>query len=85
VRRLRQAHQETAVKTKIHALEPMLEALRIKQTVSLDECLALFAELRAATGATPPPFDLSGNQWCALVNLAVARHKTPNTEAQRAA
>lgn len=62
----------------IHALAPMLEALRIEQTVSFDECQSLFAELFAATGGTPPLSELSGNQWCALVNLAVARHKTPN-------
>lgn len=62
----------------IHGLEPMLQALRIEQTVSFYECQALFAELFAATGGTPPVWELSGNQWCALVNLAVARHKTPN-------
>ena len=64
-------------KPKIHALAPMLKALGIEQTVSFDQCLALCAELHEKTGATPPPFELSGNQWCALVNLAVARHKPP--------
>ena len=61
------------------ALEPMLTALGIKQTVSFDECCALFRELESATGATPPPFELSGNQWCALVNLAVDRHGKANS------
>ena len=58
----------------ILGLAPMLDALRIKQAVSHDECAALFKELREKTGATPPAFELSGNQWCALVNLAVARY-----------
>ena len=62
----------------IHALAPMLDALRIKQAVSVDECGALFAELREKTGATPSAFELSGNQWCALVNLAVARYGAGN-------
>jgi hypothetical protein len=62
-----------SAKKPIVALAPMLDALRIRQVVSLDESLALFGELRQATGQTPPPFDVSGNQWCALVNLAIAR------------
>lgn len=57
----------------IHALAPMLEALRIKQVVSHDECAALWLELHTACGNTPPPFSISGNQWTALVNLALAR------------
>lgn len=58
----------------IHALAPMLGALRIKQVVSHDECAALWRELHAAcASATPPPFELSGNQWTALLNLAIAR------------
>ena len=64
-------------KEPIHALAPMLAALRIKQTVSFDECCALWSELHAVTSRTPPPFELSGNQWCALVNLAIARHGAP--------
>ena len=59
-------------------LAPMLNALRIKQTVSFEESEALFTELHGATGATPPPFELSGNQWCALVNLAIARYSGRN-------
>ena len=62
----------------ILGLAPMLEALRVKRTVSIDECGALFAELREKTGAAPPAFELSGNQWCALVNLAVARYGVGN-------
>lgn len=70
-------------KPKIHALAPMLNALRIKQTVSFDECCALFVELHEKTGSSPPPFEISGNQWCALVNLAIARYGTPNEQGQR--
>ena len=62
----------------ILGLAPMLDALRIKQTVSHDECLALFKELREKTDASVPSFELSGNQWCALVNLAVARYGAGN-------
>lgn len=62
---------------KIHALQPMLDALRIKQAVSFDDCSALFQEVANKTGMLPPPFELSGNQWCALVNLAIARFATP--------
>lgn len=69
----------------ILALAPMLKALRIEQVITYDECCAMMAELRAATGKAPAPFELSGNEWCALMNLAVARHAQPNTEAQRAA
>ena len=69
-------------KPKIQALAPMLDALGIEQVVTLDECCAMLAELRSATGATVPPSELSGNQWCALMNLAIARHKTPNVGAK---
>jgi hypothetical protein len=58
----------------ILALAPMLEALSIKQTVSFDECSALFSELFAVTRSNPNPPELSGNEWCALVNLAMARY-----------
>lgn len=72
-------------KDKIHALAPMLAALQIKQIVSFDQAAALFAEMHEKTGATPPPFETSGNQWCALVNLAVHRYhlaagKTPESQ-----
>lgn len=60
-------------KDKIHALAPMLEALQIKQVVSFEEAQALFAEMHEKTGGTPRPFEISGNQWCALINLAVHR------------
>ena len=66
-------------KEPIRALAPMLAALRIRQVVSLDECAALWSELHAVTSRMPPPFELSGNQWCALVNLAIARHGAPPT------
>ena len=56
----------------------MLEALGIEQTVSFDECYALLGELFAVTRRGPKPAELSGNEWCALVNLALARHKKPN-------
>jgi hypothetical protein len=65
---------------KIHTLAPMLSALHIKQTVSFDECSGLFAELREKTGATVPVGELSGNQWCALVNLAIARYQDRTAE-----
>lgn len=58
---------------KIHALAPMLDALHIKQAVTFQEAQSLFTELASKSGSLPPPFELSGNQWCALVNLAVAR------------
>jgi hypothetical protein len=61
-------------KTTIHDLATMLAALGIKQTISFEQSSWLFAEMHSKTGATPPPFELSGNQWCALVNLAVARY-----------
>ena len=73
-------------KTKpIIALAPMLKALRIEQVITYDECCAMMAELRAATGKSPPPFELSGNEWCALMNLAVARQKQHNTDAEQPA
>ena len=62
---------------KIHALQPMLDALHIKQDVSFDDCSSLFREVASKTGMSPPPFELSGNQWCALVNLAIARFLKP--------
>ena len=65
---------------KIHALQPMLDALHIKQTVSFDDCNSLFREVATKTGSAPPPFELSGNQWYALVNLAIARFVKPVTQ-----
>lgn len=62
----------------ILGLAPMLEALGIEQAVSFDECYALLGELFAATRCSPKLGELSGNEWCALVNLALARHKGPN-------
>lgn len=59
-------------------LAPMLEALGIEQTVSFNDCYALLGELFAVTRRNPKPSELSGNEWCALVNLALARHKKPN-------
>jgi hypothetical protein len=56
---------------KIHALPPMLGALHIKQTVTFDEALGLITKVAQASGSPMPPFELSGNQWCALANLAV--------------
>jgi hypothetical protein len=67
---------------KIKGLQPMFAALRIKQTVSFDECQRLFGEMRAANCITPPNFEISGNEWCALVNLAVSRFaNAPRTDA----
>ena len=62
----------------------MLEALGIEQTVSFDDCYALLGELFAVTRRSPKLAELSGNEWCALVNLAMARHKKPNVGAERA-
>lgn len=61
-------------------LAPMLEALGIEQTVSFDDCYALLGELFAVTRCSPKVPELSGNEWCALVNLALARHKGHNAE-----
>ena len=59
-------------------LAPMLDALGIEQTVSFNDCYALLGELFAVTRHSPKVGELSGNEWCALVNLALARHKKPN-------
>lgn len=75
------ARQARAKIGEMLALAPMLNALRIRQTVSFEESEALFTELSNATGSTPPPFALSGNQWCALVNLAIARYGGSTTPA----
>jgi len=32
------------------------------------------------TRRSPKVGELSGNEWCALVNLAMARHKKPNAQ-----
>lgn len=64
----------------ILGLAPMLEALGVEQTVSFNDCYALLGELFAVTRRSPKPAELSGNEWCALVNLALARHKGPNVE-----
>ncbi len=61
-------------------LAPILEALGIEQTLSFDDCYALLGELFAVTRHSPKVGELSGNEWCALVNLALARHKGPNAE-----
>jgi hypothetical protein len=68
-----QPAQEPVMQEKIHALKPMLEALRIKQVVSFSESQNLLVEVANKSGMLPPAFEISGNQWCALVNLAVAR------------
>ena len=70
---LAQPVQEPVMQEKIHALKPMLEALRIKQVVSFSESQNLLVEVANKSGMLPPAFEISGNQWCALVNLAVAR------------
>ena len=62
-------------------LAPMLEALGVEQAVSFNDCYALLGELFAATRCSPKVGELSGNEWCALVNLALARHKGPNARA----
>jgi len=74
---LAQPAQEPVASEKIHDLQTMLDVLRIKQTVKFDDCSALFGEVARKTGMKPPPFELSGNQWCALVNLAVAKFAAP--------
>jgi len=61
------------MKEKIHDLKTALEVLRIEQTVSFDDCQKLMTDVHDKTGFTPPNFEISGNQWCVLVNLAVAR------------
>ena len=61
------------MKEKIHDLKTALAALRIEQTVSFDDCQKLMTDVHDKTGFMPPNFEISGNQWCALVNLAVAR------------
>jgi len=76
------------MKEKIHDLKTALEVLRIEQTVSFDDCQKLMTDVHDKTGFTPPNFEISGNQWCVLVNLAVARfgNTTPPyvpTERQR--
>ena len=58
---------------KIHDLQTALEVLRIKQTVSFEDCQKIITEVNEKTGFMPPSFEISGNQWCVLVNLAVAR------------
>lgn len=61
------------MKEKIHDLKTALEVLRIQQTVPFDDCQKLMTDVHDKTGFTPPNFEISGNQWCVLVNLAVAR------------
>ena len=61
------------MKEKIHDLKTALNVLRIQQTVSFDDCQKLMTDVHDKTGFTPPNFEISGNQWCVLVNLAVAR------------
>jgi len=71
--KLQEPTQALVMQEKIHALKPMLEALRIKQVVSFSESQNLLAEVANKSGMLPPAFEISGNQWCALVNLAVTR------------
>jgi len=66
-------------------LAPMLEALGIKQAASFNDCYALLGELFAVTRCSPKPSELSGNEWCALVNLALARHNLLNSAPSGAA
>ena len=56
------------------ALQEMLEALRIEQAVSFAEANDLWNALHAVTRAQTPPFTVSGNEFCALINLAVHRY-----------
>lgn len=67
------AKRGSILNKKIHALAPMLGALNIKQSVTFDEANMLFADVAKASGDPPPAFAISGNQWTAIVNLAVAR------------
>lgn len=60
------------------ALAQILQSLGIEQRVSFDDSQKLWAEFYEKTGSTPPPFEMSGNQWCALLNLALERHCQPN-------
>ena len=60
------------------ALAQILQALGIEQRVSFDDSQKLWAEFYEKTGSTPPPFEMSGNQWCALLNLALERHCPSN-------
>ena len=62
------------------ALAQILQALGIEQRVSFDDSQKLWAEFYEKTGSTPPPFEMSGNQWCALLNLALERHCPSNAE-----
>ena len=75
------------MKEKIHDLKTALEVLRIQQTVSFDDCQKLMTDVHEKTGFTPPNFEISGNQWCVLVNLAVARFGNttlpPGTESHK--
>ena len=56
------------------ALQEMLEALRVEQAVSFAEAADLWSALRAVTDVQTPPFTVSGNEFCALINLAVHRY-----------
>ena len=64
------------------ALAQILQALGIEQRVSFDDSQNLWAEFYEKTGSTPPPFEMSGNQWCALLNLALERHCPSNDQVQ---
>ena len=59
----------------ILGLAQMLEALGIEQTVNFKDCNSLLGELFAVTRCSPKAGELSGNEWCALVNLALIRYK----------
>lgn len=56
------------------ALQEMLEALQVEQAVSFAEAADLWGALHAVTRVHTPPFETSGNEFCALINLAVHRY-----------
>lgn len=58
------------------ALQEILEALQVKQTVSFAEAANLWNALHSVTRVQTPPFETSGNEFCALINLAVHQYGT---------
>ena len=55
-------------------LQEMLDALQVEQTVSFAEALDLWTSLHSVTRVQTPPFETSGNEFCALINLAIHRY-----------
>lgn len=60
----------------IQSLDAMLRAMRVQQTITLNEAGALLQEMHTATGQSVWP-GLSGNDVCAFANLVLARHSHP--------